>query len=514
MGSAAEIVLKLASAVASGQIEPVLALEQFKELEVPHGPEAQQFHAAAAKLHLHAGRHHFFMDSPQDAQALRRCGIEYAVQAVAQSDTDSAAEANAQMDLALLRYDTWFDDDSDLSILRLALDAGERSIAIRGIDSRLTSRWKANLATMYSDAGDRFGEITLFDRGVDLLQDALVNRPTPDPDLPVVQFNLSEILMTRFKRRGAEVDLDEAVKWSELASQSSIGTSWEDHIVGAHGSALAERYRVIGSLSDLERSIEIGYEQLGTGADAGRSYGNLSGRLAKRFDVSGDPADLVEAERLARKAYELSPPARAATPGRFAGWARSVADLATRLPLFNEVSAVLDEFGSMEGDGRDDSDRPPSWSSILYYVSQTIDSALVDRTQQGPISRDRKIELARRAISTATPNEGAWSDQVTWLAVAYLFDRRVANEGAVESDETPLLLEQFADALTRSAPAVHLFERAAALLRATRWSTRDLSGSRRLLAQVIAQQFSSWVMAGLSADRVDLTTQRLSDLGE
>jgi tetratricopeptide (TPR) repeat protein len=136
-------------------------------------------------------------------------------------------------------------------------------------------------------------------------------RANPDSDAPMLPYYLGLVLLRRFEHDGEPRDLDDAIAaMRQVLALVVDGTQAEGAARSMLGSMLMRRGERTGSLPDLDESVAA--QRLASTAEAepeqlALRLSNLGTACVERFGLSGDAADLDEAERCYDEALGILP---------------------------------------------------------------------------------------------------------------------------------------------------------------------------------------------------------------
>ncbi|GDY68598.1 hypothetical protein SAV14893_079910 [Streptomyces avermitilis] len=154
---------------------------------------------------------------------------------------------------------------------------------------------------------------------------------------------LGTVLVVRHRHTGNRTDLDQAIRFGyevlELGRNITGSAQRNDEMArGALGTLcnrLRTRYKLTGSVADLDKAVEAGREAVGAPQSDGRPHDidllNLALALWDRHALRGDPADLDEAIGLAERAADGQLPSSPEAPTSCSRWRACCATAARRV---------------------------------------------------------------------------------------------------------------------------------------------------------------------------------------
>ncbi|MPY31547.1 hypothetical protein FNH09_09710 [Streptomyces adustus] len=156
----------------------------------------------------------------------------------------------------------------------------------------------------------RSGDVKDLDDAVALSRAALAVTDPQNTFAPSLQINLATVLRDRFVRRGDLDDLDQAVEY--LRGTAEGAPSVQDRTIATSNlcAVLGTRFEMTGQPEDLVSAVAAGRDALAAGghqhAAGSMRLGNLSAALRARYEALGEATDLEEAVALARLAVARS----------------------------------------------------------------------------------------------------------------------------------------------------------------------------------------------------------------
>ncbi|EXM12961.1 hypothetical protein FOTG_18569 [Fusarium oxysporum f. sp. vasinfectum 25433] len=190
--------------------------------------------------------------------------------------------------------------------------------------------WLDNLGVLLGNRYERTGKMVDLEEAIGLARQALDSIPDDHPDRTGLLNNLGIKLELRYQRTGEMADLEEAIGLSRRALDSTpddhptravwraLDSTPDDHPTRAVwlnglGTKLSRRYERTGEMADLEEAIDLSKQALGSTPD---DYPNRAAWLnnlgdflvlRRRYERAGEMADLEEAIGLSRQALDSTP---------------------------------------------------------------------------------------------------------------------------------------------------------------------------------------------------------------
>ncbi|MBE1490967.1 hypothetical protein [Plantactinospora soyae] len=184
--------------------------------------------------------------------------------------------------------------------LDAAIDAFERATAVVTDDNHNRFNALQNLGVTYRLRYDLIKEPPDLDRAVELMRESLALMETESPFRVGALSNLAAALETRAVLTGDRTEFDEfaAGPFTEGMRQAGSGAMY---LVIAAGQ-VHERYERVGSLDELNQSINALRRSIGTVQGQSQNRPVLAALLRSRYERTGDLADLTAAADILRAA--------------------------------------------------------------------------------------------------------------------------------------------------------------------------------------------------------------------
>ncbi|KAG0693350.1 CHAT domain-containing protein [Suillus ampliporus] len=275
-----------------------------------------------------------------------------------------------------------------------------------------------NLATSLLTRFKERGVQSDLDKTIELHRAALQLRPPGHPDRSMSLNDLSTSLLTSFRQRGVQSNLDEAIELHRAALElRHTGHSRRSTCLNDLAESLLIRFEQRGVQSDLDEAIECYRDALAL-SPPGHSLrstclNNLALGLRTRFKHRGVQSDLDESIKLYRDALVLSPPGHSLRSTTLNNLAVS---LATRFKQ-RGIQSDLDEAIERYQDALALS--PPGHSlrsTCLNNLALSLSTRFEHRGIQSDL--DEAIELYRDALTLFPPSHSRRSTCLTNLAVS------------------------------------------------------------------------------------------------
>ena len=196
------------------------------------------------------------------------------------------------------------DLDQAVEVLRGSVDSSGRTSSERG-------RYCGDLGATYEDRFRRYGDVEDHRSAIQCFREAVAILPEGSFDHAMQLHNLGEALSLR-PTAGDSSDFDEGLGYLERAAASCTALSRSSSLALSNlASALTKRFETTGDLADLQRAIDL-YEQAlalsDSGPDRAGRISDYATALGIRYDRIRDPQDLTRAMTSLKEAEALAKP--------------------------------------------------------------------------------------------------------------------------------------------------------------------------------------------------------------
>lgn len=212
---------------------------------------------------------------------------------------------------------------------RSLLDQASRDLRInaeRLPDGPVRHTVLANLAAALHEMFDYTGRLALLDEAI-AVQEFLVG--SQDTARPERMLNLGVSLLARFRRRRSVQDLDRAIALFGQTARTTTSAVERASALNSHANALSVRFDDSQALADIEACIALREEAVQTVAAGSMEHAlylaNRGVDLLKRYELTGDGADLRRAVEGQRQALRVAEGRWSDQPRLLAGLADSLA---------------------------------------------------------------------------------------------------------------------------------------------------------------------------------------------
>ncbi|MEU7867261.1 CHAT domain-containing protein [Dactylosporangium sp. NPDC049140] len=227
---------------------------------------------------------------------------------------------------------------------------------------------------------------------------------TGSPEVDVL-LNQASMLVTRFEERGAEADLDEAIRLARAAlARTGAGHPQEPYALDVLGSALRQRFLRAGDIRDLDTSVEVlrrAVEVQGDAIVVPAALTNLGNAMLERYQHTRRPEDLDEGVTAFGRIVAATGPGDPARGNRVSGLAavlRLRAKHRGRPDDLDRAIALLEEVLAAAS--------PDQRGAFALWTSMGL--ALRDRYMNGGDDADiRRAAELTRAAAERTPATAA-----------------------------------------------------------------------------------------------------------
>ncbi|MEU9899960.1 hypothetical protein ACIBCS_41955 [Streptomyces phaeochromogenes] len=257
----------------------------------------------------------------------REVGPERALRELTSDEDDAVIDLAERATAAYERYHEGCGPDTLDAAVRGYEEVLARAVAV---PTRAVAR--TNLGLMLLDRAERDGSAGDTERGLALLEDAVVRTPPGSPERKDRTVNLAGGLLQRHRLDGDTGALDRALALLEPLVDASAPTAADDD-PGAVvlwlnlGSAHYARYSTVGDQAELEAAIGCYRRAVAVAvaavADAqpwssGRLLGNLAVALSERYQRTGNQADLDGSLECIERTIGVTPGGSPERPARLA----------------------------------------------------------------------------------------------------------------------------------------------------------------------------------------------------
>lgn len=301
--------------------------------------------------------------------------------------------------------------ESDLAtgvrFFRAALDAGpvdrtEHAVILQNLGAALMARIKLSGST--ADLAE----------AIETLHSVLAMFPEGRPEHTAALSNLGDAMFARFEESGELDDLERSAALAGAALEAAprghpdYANYQANHAMylAVLGDALADRYRELGTVADLNAAIDLLRAARDTGGVSGVELAailaDLAGVYQARFERFGAVEDSDDAIDLMRAALGMFP---AGAPEHAAGLANLAAALKGR---FDHTGECSDLDVAVEA-AQTAANALPAESPHRISVQLNLGATLYDRFSRhgAPADLDGAVEAAQRAVEATPPGHPA-----------------------------------------------------------------------------------------------------------